>query len=80
MRALGHVLQADRNVSKGIIATTSDFAPRIVEDPFIKPYLPHRIELINGQRLLERFQERASIEQGSSRVLAFSASGDLRLH
>jgi restriction system protein len=45
------VLTAEANVSKGIIATTSDFAPRIEEAPGIKQVLPHRLELISGPRL-----------------------------
>jgi len=45
------VLTAEANVSKGIIATTSDFAPRIEEAPGIKGVFPHRLELINGLRL-----------------------------
>jgi restriction system protein len=45
------VLTAEANVSKGIIATTSDFAPRIEEAPGMKQVIPHRLELINGLRL-----------------------------
>jgi restriction system protein len=45
------ILTAEANVSKGIIATTSDFAPRIEEAPGIKGVFPHRLELINGLRL-----------------------------
>jgi restriction system protein len=56
---LGHVLQADQNATKGIVTTTSDFAPRIVEDKFIKPFLPYRIELVNGVRLLQHLVELA---------------------
>lgn len=47
------VLTAEANVSKGIIATTSDFAPRIEEAPNIKQVIPYRLELINGVRLQE---------------------------
>lgn len=45
VRAMIGVLSGAQNVSKGIITTTSDFAPKITEDKFIKPFLPHRIEL-----------------------------------
>lgn len=45
------VLSTEANVSKGIIATTSDFAPRIEEAPGMKQVLPYRLELINGQGL-----------------------------
>jgi len=51
VRAFLGVLSAEQNASKGIITTTSDFAPRIVSDPFIKPFLPTRLELLNGQEL-----------------------------
>lgn len=50
-RALLGVLSGERDVSKGIITTTSDFASRIVSDPFIKPFMPTRLELLNGERL-----------------------------
>jgi restriction system protein len=59
VRALGHVLQADQNATKGFVTTTSDFAPKIVEDKFIKPFLPYRIELVNGVRLLQHLVELA---------------------
>jgi restriction system protein len=45
------VLATEANVSKGIIATTSDFAPRIEEAPGMKNVLPSRLELINGTHL-----------------------------
>lgn len=45
------VLNTEANVSKGIIATTSDFAPRIEEAPGMKQVMPYRLELINGLRL-----------------------------
>lgn len=45
------VLNTEANVSKGIIATTSDFAPRIEEAPGMKQVLPYRLELINGEGL-----------------------------
>ena len=54
VRALGFVLQADQNTSKGVVSTTSDFAPKITEDELIKPFLPHRLELVNGEELLKR--------------------------
>jgi restriction system protein len=51
IRALIGVMSGDRDVSKGIITTTSDFPPRVGEDPFIKPFMPTRLELINGENL-----------------------------
>ncbi len=52
VRALGFVLQQD-NAAKGFVTTTSDFAPRIKDDPFISPLIPSRIELINGEKLIK---------------------------
>jgi restriction system protein len=51
VRALLGVMSGERDVSKGIIATTSDFPPRIRQDPFIAPFLPTRLELMNGIQL-----------------------------
>jgi restriction system protein len=54
VRALLGVLQADQNATKGIVTTTSDFAPKIREDKFIIPFMPYRLELINGEQLLNQ--------------------------
>jgi hypothetical protein len=35
------------------VTTTSDFAPGIADE--FKLYMPHRLELVNGPRMLERF-------------------------
>jgi restriction system protein len=51
VRALAGVLLGDQRASKGIVATTSDFAPRIESDPFLSPLIPYRLELMNGTRL-----------------------------
>ncbi len=51
VRALLGVLASDLNVSKGVVTTTADFAPRINEDNSIKPFIPYRLELKNGSRL-----------------------------
>jgi len=51
VRALLGVLSSDLNVSKGIVTTTADFAPRIAEDKSIKPFVPYRLELKDGVRL-----------------------------
>ncbi|HEY1535960.1 MAG TPA: restriction endonuclease [Polyangiaceae bacterium] len=42
------------NVSKGVVTTTAEFAPRLTEDPLLKQFMPHRLELYNGERFLER--------------------------
>jgi restriction system protein len=59
VRALGHVLQADQHATKGFVTTTSDFAPKIKDDPLIKPLMPFRIELVNGAELSQRLSELA---------------------
>jgi restriction system protein len=51
VRALLGVLSGEQDASKGIITTTSGFAPRITSDPFIKPFLPTRLELLDGEAL-----------------------------
>ena len=58
VRALMGVLQGD-SASKGFLTTTSDFAPKIQEDPLIRPFIPSRLELINGPMLLKRLEELA---------------------
>jgi restriction system protein len=50
-RSLMGVVAADPTASKGIITTTSDFAPMIRSDPSIAPFLPTRLELMNGEEL-----------------------------
>lgn len=53
VRALAGVLYGDPKASKGIITTTSDFAPSIPTDPFLSPLMPYRLELMNGIKLRE---------------------------
>jgi restriction system protein len=59
----GHVVSADEvraligvvslpNVTKGIVTTTSTFAPRIMEDPTVNAYVPNRLELRDRAQLL----------------------------
>jgi restriction system protein len=49
IRALLGVLSGERDASKGIITTTSDFPPRVKDDPYIGPFIPTRLELMNGE-------------------------------
>lgn len=56
VRALMGVLQGD-GASKGFLTTTSDFAPKIKDDPLITPFIPARLELINGTSLFKRLEE-----------------------
>jgi len=58
VRALMGVVQGD-NASKGVLTTTSDFAPLLRKDPLIIPFVPSRLELINGKTLLTRLEELA---------------------
>jgi len=59
VRALMGILQTD-GASKGFLTTTSDFAPRIKDDPLITPLIPQRLGLINGRQLVERLQDIAN--------------------
>jgi len=59
VRALLGVLLTDRNATKGIVTTTSTFAPMIPCDPFIKPHIPFRLELVDGQELNKRLWDLA---------------------
>lgn len=58
VRALIGVLHGDK-ASKGFLTTTSDFAPKLEEDPLIIPFIPAQLELINGAKLLRRLEELA---------------------
>jgi restriction system protein len=51
VRALLGVMSGERDVTKGMLTTTSDFPPNIRKDPFIAPFLPTRLELVNGDGL-----------------------------
>jgi restriction system protein len=42
----------DGNVSKGVITTTSTFAPRLLDDPVIARHVPYRLELKDNGILL----------------------------
>ncbi len=53
VRALVGVLSSDLGATKGIVTTTSDFAPKIREDKSIGPLIPYRLELINGKDLIK---------------------------
>jgi restriction system protein len=51
VRSMLGVLACDQNVSKGIVSTTSDFAPGIRKHPKINAFIPHRLELRNAEHL-----------------------------
>lgn len=52
VRAMIGTITGYQNVSKGIITTTSMFAPRIMEDVSVRALVPHRIELKDRPQLL----------------------------
>jgi restriction system protein len=54
-------LLGDQRASKGIVTTTSAFAPGIVNDPFLKPLIPYRLELMDGTAL-QRWLEDLALE------------------
>ena len=45
VRSMIGVIAGDQNVSKGVITTTSFFAPEVEEAKNIKPFIPYRLEL-----------------------------------
>jgi hypothetical protein len=51
VRALLGVLHAERDASKAMLITTSDFPTRMKDDPFIGPWTPFRLQLLNGENL-----------------------------
>ncbi|WP_292434095.1 restriction endonuclease [Methylobacter sp.] len=57
VRALAGTLFAAQNVSKGVVTTTSDFAPRIETHDFVKSLIPYRLELKNRETLLQWLSE-----------------------
>ena len=63
VRALFGVVVMDR-ASKGFLTTTSDFAPRLRQDPLIAEQLGPRIELINGTQLLAKLEALAKNRSG----------------
>jgi restriction system protein len=57
VRALLGVLQADGTANKGLVTTTSEFAPGITTDPYISQFLPTRLELVDGVELRKRLAQ-----------------------
>ena len=53
VRELLGVITGGQNVSKGVLSTTSTFAPRLAEDAYLKPYIPYRLELKPRDVLLQ---------------------------
>lgn len=61
VRALAGTLFAAQNVSKGVVTTTSDFAPRIETHDFVRSLIPYRLELKNRASLLQWLTELKNI-------------------
>ena len=57
VQALLGVMLSDPQASKGIVSTTWQFAPKILDNPQIAQYIPHRLELVDGASLVERLKE-----------------------
>lgn len=51
IRALMGVMSSERDVSKGMLTTTSRFPPNVWKDRFIAPLIPTRLELVDGEGL-----------------------------
>lgn len=60
VRAMVGVLDLEGNVSKGLVTTTSAFAPGIEQDPNIARLMPYRLELKGRVALLEWLAKVAS--------------------
>jgi restriction system protein len=59
VRAMLGVINGAGNVSKGVITTTSEFAPRLMDDPYIKRDIPNRLELKARDDLLQWLKDLA---------------------
>jgi restriction system protein len=57
VRALLGVMSGDPKTNKGIVTTTAEFAPGITTDPFIAPFLPTRLQLVDGAKLADWLEE-----------------------
>jgi restriction system protein len=65
VRAMLGVITGAQNVSKGVITTTSTFAPRIKDDEYIKPFIPYRLELKAREALFQWLDELSQNNSGS---------------
>ncbi len=57
VHAMLGVLSSQPNVSKGIITTTSSFAPGIMTNPDVARFIPYRLELKDREALLAWLRE-----------------------
>lgn len=51
VRALAGVLYGDPKASKGMLMTTSTFAPGITNDPYLSSLMPYKLELMDGMAM-----------------------------
>jgi len=65
VRSLIGAVNLDPAASKGVITTTSDFAPRVLDDPGIRAAVPTRVQLINGEELQKLFVD---LERGEAEL------------
>jgi restriction system protein len=63
VRAMVGVLNLEGNVSKGLITTTSSFAPGVLQDPNIARLIPNRLELKGREPLLDWLAKIAAKER-----------------
>lgn len=68
VRALAGTIYAAGNVSKGVVTTTSEFAPRITTHDFVKGLIPHRIELKDRTTLLRWLSDLSGDNKAKSSV------------
>jgi restriction endonuclease Mrr len=66
VQAFMGVLLSDPQVSKGIVSTTWQLAPMILQNPYIMQYVPHRLELLDREALLKRLKDYTQSEQPSA--------------
>lgn len=55
VRSLIGTMYTMPSVSKGLVTTTADFAPKIHDNPLLKPFMPTRLELRNRSDLFQMF-------------------------
>ena len=62
IRAMLGVLEIEGNVSKGIVTTTSSFAPGVSTDAELQRFIPYRLELKAKDELLQWLLECAQLD------------------
>ena len=60
VRAMVGTITAAANVSKGVVTTTSDFAPRILQVDYVRALVPYRLELKGRDDLLSWLEQLSS--------------------